>query len=110
MWLTPQQALKANIAGDIPLTPPALCILEELESFSLVEDIIGFARDSSISDPILPVLTTINGNETLLFPGDDLYAAYGGKAKQNDSNPTQTVRLILEKGRWIPSLPSHSDS
>ena len=109
IWLTPKQALKANISGDIPLTPPALCILEELESFSSAEDMVGFARARSMSDPILPILTTINGYETLLLPGDELYAAYGGKEKQNDNNLNQSVRLILQKGRWFPSLRSRSD-
>ena len=110
IWLTPQQALKANISGDIPLTPPALCMLEELAFFSSAEDIIGFARERNMSDPILPVLTTINGHEVLLLPGDEFYAAYGGKAKQNDNNPTQSVRLILEKGRWFSTPPAQSDT
>ena len=109
IWLTPQQALKANISGDIPLTPPALCMLEELAPFSSAEDIIRFARDRNMSDPILPILTTINGNETLLLPEDELYTAYGGKEKQNDNNLNQSVRLILQKGRWFPSLRSRSD-
>jgi 8-oxo-dGTP pyrophosphatase MutT (NUDIX family) len=110
IWLTPQQALKANISGDIPLTPPALCMLEELKPFSSTEDIIGFARERTMSDPIVPILTTINGYELLLMPGDELYAAYGGKGKRHDKNLDQSVRLILEKGRWFLSPPVQSDT
>jgi 8-oxo-dGTP pyrophosphatase MutT (NUDIX family) len=109
IWLTPQQALKANISGDIPLTPPALCMLEELVPFSSAEDIIGFARERKMSDPIVPILTTINGYEVLLLPGDEFYAACGGKEKRNYNN-YQTVRLILEKGRWFPSPSVQSDT
>jgi 8-oxo-dGTP pyrophosphatase MutT (NUDIX family) len=110
IWLTPQQALKANISGDIPLTPPALCMLEELAPFSSAEDIIGSARERNMSDPIVPILTTINDYEVLLLPGDELYAAYGGKGKRNYNNLDQSVRLILEKGRWFPSPPVQSDT
>jgi 8-oxo-dGTP pyrophosphatase MutT (NUDIX family) len=110
IWLTPQQALKANISGDIPLTPPALCMLEELAPFYSAEDIIGFARERNMSDPIVPILTTINGYEVLLLPGDELYTACGGKEKRNYNNLDQTVRLILEKGRWFPSPPVQSDT
>jgi 8-oxo-dGTP pyrophosphatase MutT (NUDIX family) len=110
IWLTPQQALKANISGDIPLTPPALCMLEELTPFSSTEDIIGFARERTMSVPIVPILTTINGYEVLLMPGDELYAAYGGKGKRHDKNLDQSVRLILEKGRWFLSPPVQSDT
>jgi 8-oxo-dGTP pyrophosphatase MutT (NUDIX family) len=110
IWLTPQQALKANISSDIPLTPPALCMLEELAPFSSAEDIIGFARERNMSDPIVPILTTINGYEVLLLPGDKLYAACGGKEKRNYNILDQTVRLILEKGRWFPSPPVQSDT
>ena len=110
IWLTPQQALKANISGDIPLTPPAFCMLEELAPFSSTEEMLGFERARSMSDPILPILTTINGQEILLLPGDKLYAACGGRKKQNYNNLNQSVRLILEKGRWLPSLPSRPDA
>jgi 8-oxo-dGTP pyrophosphatase MutT (NUDIX family) len=110
IWLTPQKALKANISGDIPLTPPALCMLEELTPFSSSEGIMGLARERTMSDPIVPILTTINGHEVLLMPGDDLYAAYGGKGKRHDKNLDQSVRLILEKGRWFPSPPVQSDT
>lgn len=110
IWLTPQQALKANISGDIPLTPPALCMLEELTPFSSAEDMIRFARERSMSNPILPILTTINGHEVLLLPGDELYAACGGKEKRTYNNLNQSVRLILEKGRWVPSPPAQLDT
>ena len=110
MWLTPQQALKANISGDIPLTPPAMCMLEELAPFSSVEDMVRFARSRTMSDPILPILTTINGYETLLLSKDELYATYVGKEKQNYNNPDKSVRIILKNGRWLPSLPSQSDT
>lgn len=110
IWLTPQRALKANISGDIPLTPPAICMLEELAPFSSAEDVIGFARERNMSDPIVPILTTINGYEVLLLPGDELYAAYGGKEKRYYNNSYQSVRFILEKGRWFPSPPVQSDT
>jgi 8-oxo-dGTP pyrophosphatase MutT (NUDIX family) len=110
IWLTPQQALKANISGDIPLTPPALCMLEELAPFSSAEDIIGFARERNMSDPILPILTTINGYEVLLLPGDKFYTAYGGKEKRNYNNLDQSVRLIQKQGRWFLSSPVQSDT
>jgi 8-oxo-dGTP pyrophosphatase MutT (NUDIX family) len=110
IWLTPQQALKANISGNIPLTPPSLCMLEELAPFSSAVDIIEFARERNMSDPILPILTTINGYEVLLLPGDELYAACGGKEKRHYKNLDQSVRLILEKGRWFPSPPVQSDT
>lgn len=110
IWLTPQQALKANISGDIPLTPPALCMLEALIPFSSAADIIGFVRERTMSDPILPILTTINGYEVLLMPGDELYAACGGKGKRHYYNLDQSVRLILEKGKWFPSSPVQSDT
>jgi 8-oxo-dGTP pyrophosphatase MutT (NUDIX family) len=110
IWLSPQQALKANISGDIPLTPPALCMLEELAPFSSAEDMVEFARARSMLDPILPILTTINGQEILLMPGDKLYAAYGGNDEGHYNDLHQSSRLILTEGRWIPALSSGANT
>jgi 8-oxo-dGTP pyrophosphatase MutT (NUDIX family) len=103
IWQQLAVALEENIRGTRPLTPPALCMLHRLQSFSSVRAIEEFCKKKRIPDPIVPVLTTIDGRETILLPGDMLYTARGGKAAMQKDTLTQPLRLVLKEGRWIPS-------
>jgi 8-oxo-dGTP pyrophosphatase MutT (NUDIX family) len=109
-WLEPTEALKANASAEVPLTPPALCTLQGLASFPSVKAIMAYSKARSMSAPIIPILTHIEGQEILLMPGDELYAEHGGRKEEHYQNLHQSIRLIRKEGRWIPALPSRSDT
>jgi hypothetical protein len=51
----------------------------------------------------MPVLTTIDGLETILLPGDALYAVHGGESAMHNNILPQPQRLVLKEGRWLPA-------
>lgn len=103
IWQRPEEAVKENTAGGCPLTPPALCILQGLASFSSVREIRKYCTGRRLSDPILPILIHVQDTETILLPGDKLYTEYGGEALEHCNNLPQPLRLVLKDGRWLPA-------
>ena len=103
IWQRLAVAMKENTRGIRPLTPPALCMLYGLQSFSSVRTIKEFCMTKQISEPIVPVLTTIDGQETILLPGDALYTEHGGETAMHENTLPQLLRLVLKEGRWLPA-------
>jgi 8-oxo-dGTP pyrophosphatase MutT (NUDIX family) len=103
IWRRLAAALEENSMGTRALTPPALCMLHGLQSFSSVRAIKEFCRTKRMSNPIVPVLTTIDGLEMILLPGDALYTALGGESPVHKNSLDQPLRLVLKQGRWLPA-------
>jgi 8-oxo-dGTP pyrophosphatase MutT (NUDIX family) len=103
LWQRIVVALEENTRGARPLTPPALCMLHGLQSFSSVHAIKEFCRTKRMSDPIVPLLTTIDGRETILLPADALYTAGSGESAMHKSTFPRPQRLVLKEGRWLPA-------
>ncbi|GAB2638889.1 hypothetical protein GCM10027088_13620 [Nocardia goodfellowii] len=71
-WRTPAQALDRWRAGEDILLPPTWAQLDALSRFGSTADI--FAADVVI-DPIMPVLTQVDGAHVLSFPDNTRYFA-----------------------------------
>lgn len=91
-WMTPQQALDREAAGEISLPPPTLRTLQWLVEQGGIDK--AFTAAAARKPPIVqPVFHTEGGVFTLALPGDPLHPvtepAFEG-----------ATRFVLEKGRW----------
>ena len=107
-WITPQEALKENLIGEVILSPPTLKTLEDLSRFKSIDEIIN-SLGKNDSWPILPILTTISDETFILFPWDPEYEIFQrGEAPnhQDHGRPSQpednSTRVVLKEGRWLP--------
>ncbi|MGB9629655.1 MAG: NUDIX hydrolase [Thermodesulfobacteriota bacterium] len=108
VWLAPQDALQENLRGRMALSPPTLKTLEDLSRFKRIEDIFLSLKEKSIS-AILPILTKISDEPTIIFPWDPEYEEFhrgGFSPSVNRARPSNlgdhTTRLLLRKGIWYP--------
>jgi 8-oxo-dGTP pyrophosphatase MutT (NUDIX family) len=108
VWLTPRQALRGNLQGEVALSPPTLKTLEDLSRFQRMEDIFR-SLDQVPIEPILPVLSNVSGEAVILFPWDPEYGLFQrgeipsppdhGRLSGEDDH---TTRVVLRQGRWLP--------
>lgn len=93
-WMRPRQVIERYYAGDLLLTPPTLCTLEDLSGFSSPAAL----RRALLARPVVTVLprphTPPDGSLGLALPGDKLYPATPGL--------TGTTYLERRDGRWWP--------
>ncbi|MHB8295539.1 MAG: NUDIX hydrolase [Acidimicrobiales bacterium] len=77
-WLTPQEALERMAAGEMVLLPPTVAVLEWLECFTSVEDVMeaSRAREAEVED-VLPRLLVSGGQVVVVLPGEDGYEEAG---------------------------------
>jgi len=108
IWLSPKRAFEENLNRKIALSPPTLKTLEDLSPFKTIDDVFTSLK-KNVTCPILPILTKISGEPTLLFPWDHEYEVFqrgeipssinhGRPSRPND----HTTRLILREGIWYP--------
>jgi 8-oxo-dGTP pyrophosphatase MutT (NUDIX family) len=107
-WLTPRNALKDNLRGEVVLSPPTLKTLEDLSRFRNIGEILDSLKKEVIR-PILPILTKISDHPLLVFPWDPEYHILQkgklpspidhGRPSQPEDN---TTRLMMREGRWLP--------
>jgi 8-oxo-dGTP pyrophosphatase MutT (NUDIX family) len=107
-WLTPQEALKENLTGEVVLSPPTLKTLEDLSRFENIEKIFHSLKKEDIQ-PILPILTKISDHPLLVFPWDpeyDIFQKGQIPSPVNHGRPSRpgdnTTRLLMSQGRWLP--------
>jgi len=108
IWLSPKRALEENLNRKIALSPPTLKTLEEFSRFVTIEEVFDSLKEKDIR-PILPILTKISNEPTILLPEDREYEIFqrgeipssinhGKPSRPNDN----TTRLILREGIWYP--------
>ena len=108
VWLTPREAFEENVKGKMALSPPTLKILEDLSYYKTINEVFGSLKDKDIQ-PILPILTMISNEPTILLPWDPEYEVFqrsdipssinhGRPSRPNDN----TTCLILREGIWYP--------
>jgi 8-oxo-dGTP pyrophosphatase MutT (NUDIX family) len=73
LWMTPQEALTANLAGDISLSPPALVTLHELQTYRSLEHLMKAASVRSWGSAIEPRLIPMSRGAVVLEPWDPMY-------------------------------------
>jgi 8-oxo-dGTP pyrophosphatase MutT (NUDIX family) len=107
-WITPQEALKENLIGEVILSPPTLKTLEDLSRFRSIDEIVN-SLGKNDSWPILPILAKILDETFILFPWDPEYEIFqrGEVPKRQDhGRPSQpednSTRVVLKEGRWLP--------
>lgn len=71
-WFAPSDALERHAAGKMLLVFPTIKNLEGLLEFKSAEEAIGAARSRTV-EPILPKVGMVDGNPSVLLPGDPGY-------------------------------------
>jgi 8-oxo-dGTP pyrophosphatase MutT (NUDIX family) len=108
IWLSPQRALQENSRGKMALSPPTLKTMEDLSNYKTIEEVFDSLKEKDIQ-PILPILTKISNEPTILLPEDSEYEVFERgdiPSSINHGRPSQlcnnTTRLILRQGIWYP--------
>jgi 8-oxo-dGTP pyrophosphatase MutT (NUDIX family) len=108
IWIAPRQALDKNIEGTVPLSPPTLKTLEDLARFVNLQQLFASLPEAQARPLVLPVATTVNGENILVYPWDPEYEAYKKGAAESASHGSlstpsdNTTRLVFREGRWLP--------
>ncbi len=111
IWIQPGAALKANIEGSVPLSPPTLKTLEDVDRFSRIDAFVASLADASLRPTVQPVSVVLAGETVLIYPWDPEYDIYrsGDQARYpqvshgRPSTPgDNTTRLVYRKGLWLP--------
>ncbi len=108
VWITPGEALRKNLTGEIILSPPTLKTLEDLTRFRTITEVFDSVKEREVR-PVLPVLTKMSGQPVILFPWDPEHERF---LRGETSGPTDhgrqssisdnTTRLVQRDGRWHP--------
>jgi 8-oxo-dGTP pyrophosphatase MutT (NUDIX family) len=108
IWTAPRKALEENSKGKMALSPPTLKTLEDFSRFETVEEVFDSLKEKNIQ-AILPILTKISNEPTILLPEDQEYKIFQRgeiPVSINHGRPSQlsnnTTRLILREGIWYP--------
>jgi 8-oxo-dGTP pyrophosphatase MutT (NUDIX family) len=108
VWLTPREAFEENVKGKVALSPPTLKILEDLSRYETIEEVFNSLKEKEVLT-ILPILTKISNEPTILLPWDPEYEVFergNAPSSINHGRPSQpgdhTSRLILREGIWYP--------
>jgi 8-oxo-dGTP pyrophosphatase MutT (NUDIX family) len=71
-WSTPQAALAAHAAGELPLVFPTLRHLEELAAFATVDELLAHARTRDVL-AVRPRVVQRAGGAAVVLPGEAGY-------------------------------------
>jgi 8-oxo-dGTP pyrophosphatase MutT (NUDIX family) len=70
VWINPAKALAANLAGEVPLSPPTLVTLHQLSIYQNLETLFEEASRRSWGIPIMPRLVSSKQGSVILEPWD----------------------------------------
>jgi 8-oxo-dGTP pyrophosphatase MutT (NUDIX family) len=109
LWLTPAEALAANLGGAVKLSPPAIKTCEGLRRFPSAGDVLA-SLDGRPPHPILPVLIRTAEEMFVLFPCDPDYDAFRrdreerpvGHGKPSGPSDSSTRVLFGKDGSTVP--------
>jgi 8-oxo-dGTP pyrophosphatase MutT (NUDIX family) len=96
-WLTPRSALARYARREIELVPPTICSLDRLTLSDRVDDALEAARALEVVE-VLPKIIMDEHGVTILYPGDEDYAA--GVAHPVEAG-RMLNRLVLKDGLWV---------
>jgi len=102
IWITPENALAANLKGEIPLSPPTLVTLHELLPYSSLEDLQKELKGRPWGKVRLPRLIPLPEGALLLEPWDPMYkqeVKIDGKTLEN---------LIMPIGKPFSRIWNHN--
>lgn len=72
-WISPAKGLDANIAGEMPLAPPTMVVLQELLKYSTLTDLKKAAQLRAWGSANMPRLIPLNKGAVLVEPWDAQY-------------------------------------
>jgi 8-oxo-dGTP pyrophosphatase MutT (NUDIX family) len=95
-WMTPEDALIKNAAGDIKLMPPTLMTLTELAAFRSANELIKHTSSTHIP-AILPEVFAEGSTAGVRLPNDPAYSDNVLRLPPAQGKPS---RVILDNGIW----------
>lgn len=81
-WVTPQMAIERYRLGELLLAPPTLQTLEDLATFSTIDEVLEAVEAAGVPPRILPELLEGEEELTLVLPGEE-------------------SRMIYRDGQWV---------
>lgn len=73
LWVTPEEGLKGNLTGKIPLSPPTLVTLHELLKCPDMQALQGISKGRQWGQTILPRLIPLTKGALIIEPWDPMY-------------------------------------
>lgn len=73
LWITPRNALACNLSGEIPLSPPTLVTLHDLQRCPSLESLMKSASNRSWGNPIEPRVVPLERGVIIIEPWDPRY-------------------------------------
>lgn len=93
IWIGPGKALAANLAGEIPLSPPTVVTLQELQRFSSLADLTAEAERRTWGEPIFPRMVPMGKDAMIIEPWDPDY-----EKKDIPLDPDRLEEAVLSAG------------
>ena len=111
IWVSPEKALRGNLKGEIPLSPPTVCTLHEFLQTPGVGDLRKELETRSWGEARIPRLVPMTGGALLLLPWDPNYHDQEIKTETKSlgkrvaplGNPFS--RIWYSDGLWRPISP-----
>ena len=95
VWITAADALSAAGRRDLILPPPTWCTLRELERFTSVDAVLGWAEQRTVHRRE-PRVVTSEGSRQLVMPGDPSFP------EPADAAVPYETRFVWTTDRWLP--------
>ena len=107
IWLSPQTALKQNLAGRTPLSPPTIVTLTQLRDYLSLDDLNTALISKSWDQPIAPEMIKTPEGPVILEPWDPQHknpSSADATGLQNKVLPAGAdfSRIWCDKGIWKP--------
>ena len=107
IWISPEKGLRANLKGDIPLSPPTLVTLHELLMVQNKNPLEKDLQKRQWESPRIPLLIRSSRETMIVLPWDPMYGQGDGLDVNTLTKVPLTVgedfsRLWYQEGIWKP--------
>lgn len=106
IWVTPREALKRNLKGEMVLSPPTLKTVEDLSPFARLDDLFFSVQKKGVQ-PVLPIYKKVSDQTFIVYPWDPEYHIFEGgeiPVPLDHGKPSgpgdRSTRLLFRDGRW----------
>jgi 8-oxo-dGTP pyrophosphatase MutT (NUDIX family) len=93
LWVTPEEGLKGNLAGKIPLSPPTLVTLHELLQYPNMQALQAVSKGRKWGQTLMPRLVPLDRGAMIVEPWDPMY-----RKKELIIDPDDLAALVLPVG------------
>jgi 8-oxo-dGTP pyrophosphatase MutT (NUDIX family) len=107
VWLTPEEALKSNLRGETPLSPPTLVTLSELFPCKNLPELNAALKTRTSGRPLLPIFRPFSRGGIIIEPWDPMYGSeFEPDASRLDAALVSVgepfSRIWYHEGIWRP--------